>query len=134
MPNKAYAYFAIYGDFEPSEISQVTGATPTDVRMKGEQRPGRVSQTSLWRLGSTLGQDRPLEAHIRNVLAQLDISAEAFQRISRQFSGTMQLVSEFHDYPGLHFERDIVDGLARYALAVDFDFYNLSSPEQEDPS
>jgi hypothetical protein len=40
----------------------------------------------------------------------------------------MKLVAEFHDYPGVHFERDIVEGLALYALSVDFDFYYLGSP------
>ena len=134
MSNTAYAYYAIYGDFDPTEISAVLGVPPTEVRVKGERGLGRVSQTSMWRLDSRLGQRSPLEAHVRDVLSQLDINAEAFQRMSRQFSGTMQLVSEFHVYPGLHFDRDIVDGLARFALAVDFDFYILPSTAQEDPS
>ncbi len=132
MTNTAYAYFAIYGDFDPTEITQVTGVTPTDVWVKGQMRAGRSMQLSMWKLVSTLGQDRPLEEHIRNVLARLDTKADAFRCVSRQFDGTMHLVAEFLDWPGLHFERDIIDGLANYALAVDFDFYSLSSSERED--
>jgi hypothetical protein len=35
------------------------------------------------------------------------------------------------EYPGLHFERDVTAGLARYSLAVDFDFYWLNSDRRE---
>jgi hypothetical protein len=36
----------------------------------------------------------------------------------------MQLVGYFNEqYPGLHFEPDIIAGLAKYSLSVDFDFY-----------
>jgi hypothetical protein len=53
--------------------------------------------------------------------------------VSLEFGGCMQLVGYIHrDYPGLHFERDITEGLARYALTVDFDFYGLYSHRRED--
>ena len=45
----------------------------------------------------------------------------------------MQLVGYFHeDYPGLHFDTDLVAGLAKYGLSVDFDFYHLWSDQRED--
>jgi hypothetical protein len=75
-----------------------------------------------------------LEAHIRDVLAQLDAKPESFAAVSQEFGGVMQLVAYFHqDYPGLHFEQDITVGLARYALAVDFDFYWLYSHRGWEP-
>jgi hypothetical protein len=129
MTNEAYAYFAIYGDFDPKAITLTVGVEPTEVWVKGEVvSNGRQRPDSKWTLRSKLGLDKPLEAHIANVLAQLDANSDAFQSISRQFGGGMQLVAEFHDYPGVHFERDIVEGLALYALSVDFDFYYLGSP------
>ena len=74
-----------------------------------------------------------MEAHIRDVLAQLDANPAAFASVSREFDGVMQLVGYFHrGYPGLHFGRDITEGLGRYSLAVDFDFYWLDSDERED--
>ena len=43
------------------------------------------------------------------------------------------MVGYFHrEYPGLHFERAVTEGLARYSLAVDFDFYGLYSHRRED--
>lgn len=75
---------------------------------------------------------RELEAHIRDVLAQIDARAESFVAVSRERGGWLQLVAYLHrDYPGLHFDRDITEGLARYALAVDFDFYWLCSSRRE---
>jgi hypothetical protein len=42
----------------------------------------------------------------------------------------MGLVGYFYDYyPGLVFEREIVERLAKYGLTVDFDFYGW---ERED--
>jgi hypothetical protein len=40
----------------------------------------------------------------------------------------MQLVGYFHaGYPGLGFDRELVEKLATYALSVDFDFYGYDS-------
>ena len=80
-----------------------------------------------------LGRDQELEAHIADVLAQLDANPEAFAAVSREFSGRMVLVGYFYrHYPGLYFERSLTEGLARYGLAVDFDFYGLYSHHRED--
>ena len=74
-----------------------------------------------------------MEAHIRDVLERLDADPEAFGSVSREFGGCMQLVAYFHrDYPGLHFDPEITEGLAKYSLAVDFDFYWLYSYRRED--
>jgi hypothetical protein len=62
--------------------------------------------------------------------------SEVDRRVSQRkqgLAGCMQLVGYFNEqYPGLHFERGIVEGLAKYALSVDFDFYYLYSNERED--
>jgi len=45
----------------------------------------------------------------------------------------MQLVGWLYkDYPGLHFEKELVVGLAELELSVDFDFYYLYSDARED--
>ncbi len=125
MTNMVYAYFAVFGDFDPSDVSRSVGIEPTKSWKKGELGPGgRSRDTSCWTLQSTLGFDDCLEAHVANVLDQLDANAVAFQKVSREFGGCMQLVAEFNaHYPGLHFERAMVERLALYALSIDFDFY-----------
>ncbi len=133
--NQQYAYFSVFDGFDPEEITARVGVQPTACWRRGDICPRRQMERkfSRWSLCSRLGRDQVLEAHIADVLAQLDANAEAFVAVSREFGGTMQLVGYFHrEYPGLHFERAITEGLARYALAVDFDFYGLYSHRRED--
>jgi hypothetical protein len=133
--NEQYAYFTVVNDFDPAEITARVGVQPTKCWRRGDvcPRTHRERRFSRWSLYSRLGRERDLEAHIRDVLAQLDANPEGFETVSREFGGCLQLVAYFHqDFPGLHFERDIMGGLARYSLAVDFDFYGLYSHRRED--
>jgi hypothetical protein len=133
--NQQYAYFALEGGFDPADITARVGVQPTECWRRGEvcDSTRRERKASRWSLYSRLDRGQELEAHIRDVLAQLDTGAEVFAAVSRECGGWMQLVAYLHcDYPGLHFERDITEGLARYALAVDFDFYWLYSHQRED--
>ncbi len=133
--NQQYAYFSVSGEFDPAEITARLGVQPTECWRRGEICPGRQMErkSGRWSLYSRLGRDRELEAHIADVLSQLDVNPEAFAAVSREFGGMMQLVGYFHrEYPGLFFERAITEGLARYSLAVDFDFYGLYSHRRED--
>ena len=133
--NEHYAYFTICSGFDPDEITKRVGINPTESWKQGELHPktGRERKLSRWSLFSTLPKDQPLEAHVRGVLAQLDRNAGAFRDVSNEFAGVTQLVGYFWaEYPGLSFERDIVSGLARYGLSVDFDFYGLYSHRRGD--
>jgi uncharacterized protein DUF4279 len=79
---------------------------------------------SRWKLVSRLDRVASLEAHVSDVLAQLDVNASAFKQLSSEFGGVMQLVGYFYDdFPGLTFESDVVMRLAQYFLSVDCDFY-----------
>jgi hypothetical protein len=132
--NQQYAYFALEGDFDPAAITARVGVQPTECWRRGDicDRTRRERQAGRWGLHSRLDRGQELEVHIRDVLAQLDASDEVFVAVSREYGGWMQLVAYLHrDYPGLHFERDITEGLARYSLAVDFDFYWLYSDRRE---
>ena len=49
------------------------------------------------------------------------------------FPGQTHLVAYFKtDYPGLGFDRALVNSLAEFSLSVDFDFYYLYSDIRED--
>jgi hypothetical protein len=140
--NQHYAYFAISGSFDPIDITERIGVRPTECWKQGDisHRTHRERKFSKWSLYSRLerearrqgGRNYDLETHIRDVLAQLDLSTATFASVSQEFGGWMQLVSYLHcNYPGLHFDRDITEGLARYSLSVDFDFYWLYSHDRE---
>ncbi len=133
--NEYYAYFSLNGSFGPADITARVGVEPTKCWRQGDTCPQtlRERNSDRWCLYSRLGRDQTLEAHIVDVLAQLDANSQAFRAVTQEFGGTMQLVGYFfREYPGLQFERTVTDGLARYSLAVDFDFYWLYSNHRED--
>jgi hypothetical protein len=133
-PNKQYAYFAIQGSFDPGQVTDRVGIQPTESWRKGETHPrsGYERRVDYWSLHSRLAHDEELEAHIFDVLELLNQNAEAFQAVSKEFGGVMQLVGYFNSsYPGLHFEKPLIEGLAKFGLAVDFDFYYLYSNARE---
>ena len=133
--NQQYAYFSVSDGFDPAQITARLGVEPTECWRRGDICPRSQMERkfSRWSLHSRLPRDQELEVHIRDVLAQLDVNPEAFRAVSQEFGGIMQLVGYFNrGYPGLHFERIVTDGLARYSLAVDFDFYWLYSSHRED--
>ena|ERR1017187_8000771 len=135
--NECYAYFSVSGSFEPADVTQRVGVPPSRSRREGELGP--LTQIplkcSLWDLVSRLDRTASLGAHVSDVLEQLDANASSFKQLSSEFGGVMELVGYFYDdYPGLTFERDVVQRLARYFLSVDCDFYYLRNPAEEEVS
>ncbi|HXB66738.1 MAG TPA: DUF4279 domain-containing protein [Candidatus Acidoferrales bacterium] len=134
-PNEQYAYFTVTGDFDPADISQLVGVPPTECWLKGDVNPRTQIERkfSRWSLYSRLERTRELEAHIADVIEQLGMNRREFVELSSKHRGIMQLVAYFRtDYPGLHFDKDLVESLAEHALSVDFDFYYLYSDVRED--
>jgi hypothetical protein len=133
--NEQYAYFTVTGDFDPTVVTTRVGIEPSESWRKGDlHAKNHLERTfSRWSLHSRLAKTEELEDHVRDVLAQLDQRAESFRMLSEEFGGCMQLVGYFNvQYPGLHFDKDLVDGLSRFKLCVDFDFYYLYSDARED--
>jgi len=86
-----------------------------------------LRKCSLWELHSRLERTATLEQHVSDVLAQLDMNREAFKLLSDELGGVMELVGYFNaHYPGLTFDRDVVERLAQYSLSLDCDFYGLA--------
>jgi hypothetical protein len=84
-------------------------------------------------LYSRLARSDEFELHIADVLAQLDQNTDGFVKLSETYQACMQLVGYFHsNYPGLYFSPQTVQGLAKYKLGVDHDFYYLHSDARED--
>ena len=133
--NRQYAYFSITGSFDPEEITRRAGIEPSDAWRKGDKHPtnGLERRFSRWSLRSRLPEESELEVHVADVLEQLDLRSEAFDALSNEYGGRMQLVGYFHThYPGLYFERSVVQRLAKYHLEMDCDFYYLFSNARED--
>ena len=133
--NEQYAYFTVVNSFDPDEITRRVGISPTESWRKGDLHPktGRARNFSRWILRSRLQTTASLETHVRDVLDQLDANPTAFKRLSIEENGTMQLVAFFrNDYPGVSFERELIERIAGYSLSMDCDFYFPYPDRQED--
>ena len=94
-----------------------------------------MRKCSRWELHSRLETTATLEEHVVDVLTQLDENRDAFKQLSAELGGVMELVGYFHAYyPGLTFERDVIERLAGYSLSMDCDFYYLSDGGQDSPA
>ncbi len=126
-PDTWYAYFHVRGSFDPDEITRRVGVAPTKTAREGDTIVGTTKKRpcSLWALYSRLAASAPLELAVKDVLDQLDTNGAAFEEVSRELDGTMELVGYFREHePGFCLEREIVERMARYALTLDCDFYN----------
>jgi hypothetical protein len=129
-PNECYAYFCVKGSFHPDQITERVGMKPTKSYLEGDPMPKTAIpyKCSLWALYSRLDRTSSLEQHILDVLEQLDTNKRAFELLSQELDGRLELVGYFHDsYPGLVFDRAVVQRLAQYSLWVDFDFYDFAT-------
>jgi len=126
-PDTWYAYFHVSGSFDPDHITRTVGVTPTETKREGDVigTTPKKRPSSLWALHSRVNPSAPLDEHVRDVLNQLDSSKAAFEKLSREQGGTMQLVGYFRDVsPGVHFDLETVRRCADYGLCIDCDFYN----------
>jgi hypothetical protein len=130
QPNEQYAYFTVTGSFDPEDITRRVGIEPSAAWRKGDLHPRTRMERrfSRWSLESKVPRNEPLEAHIASVLEQLEVNAEAFSTVAKQYAGCMQLVGYFHErYPGLNFDASLIARISRFGLSIDFDFYELRS-------
>jgi len=135
--NRQYAYLSFTGSFDPADITARLGVQPTETWCAGDLNPRnqRERSFSAWHLRSRLPEDSDLEAHVKDVLEQTVSGASVVEQLAREYGGCMQLVGYFHaEYPGLHFEREMVAELSARGLSVDFDLYYLYSDRRETTS
>lgn len=135
--NEQYAYFSLI-DFseDPLELTDIIGIEPTEYWRKGDIDPQSLREHlfSRWSLYSRLpSSNEDIEAHIIDVLNQLDAQREAIREVTTINDAVMQLVGYFHIYyPGLSLSAEVVERLAYYHLRLDCDFYYLYDSSRED--
>jgi hypothetical protein len=125
------ACFTITDSFDPAEITRRTGVQPTESWRVGDAHPKRpVKRTSSrWSLFSRLDIcGAGVEEHIRDIIAQMDQGPEAFQSVSREFGGHIQIVGYCNtDNHRFNLDPRTVEALARYSLSIGFDLYSVLS-------
>jgi hypothetical protein len=133
--NKYRAYFTVFGEFDPEDVTRVLGLQPTRTWRKGDMNPetGLERNHTRWSLESRLQESEPLEFHVDDVLQQLDGVAGSIRDLAAKYNGTLQLVAYVYtQYPGLCMAPEQVKDLANLGLSFDFDFYYLYSDKRED--
>ena len=78
-------------------------------------------QDSLWALDSRLQPPAPVDLHVRDVLDQLDRNRMAFEELSREVGGIIEIVGFSREYaPAVSLEREIVERMAQYVVRLDW--------------
>ena len=137
--NECYAYFGLRGfPGSPEEISAKIGLVPTKVALAGEPigRSGKKREVSRWSIESRLPREAQVdfEAHVKDVLEQLEPSFAIAASLSRQHDGVMELVGYFHEsYPGLWLDATTMQRLAALGVRLDCDFFYFAAEEEAQP-
>jgi Domain of unknown function (DUF4279) len=95
------AYFYLAGAFNPDEITRRVGVTPSETARAGDAigSAGIKKQNSLWALHSRLQPSAPVDLHVGDVLDQLDTNRLAFEELSREIGGIIEIVGFSREYP-----------------------------------
>jgi Domain of unknown function (DUF4279) len=121
---KPFAYFYLTGMFDPDEITAHAGVAPSETARVGDSigESGRKRLASLWGLRSRLQPSDRVDLHVEDVLNQLDANGPAFQKLSRELEGVIEIGGLPQDYlPAVCLEPEIVGRLAEYNLRLDID-------------
>jgi len=128
---KVYAWIGIYGfEFDPQEITDKLGITPSEAWKKGDKKPFRDKFINIhkntWKLISDLGDDKSPEEHIAHLLSQVKIAEEKFKEFSRKHYSELGLAIYVEDKNyGVHFDKNIMDALSNLKLELDLDIYHI---------
>lgn len=141
--NKGRVYFSLKGEFDPAELSEFLGITPSNCRGKGERDPERsIPRSSIWDFSSPQVEGISVDVYqlaeqvIDPLLPHTDRIAEAVRRWD--LAATLQVVLEFAvdesiSTPAIGFDPRIVQFLAEVGAGIDIDTY-LLGPDESPPT
>lgn len=132
QPNEQYVELTLTGSFDPAEITAMVGFPPHESWRTGEMYPHAKLKIERpldgWLLRSRLATAEPLEAHLADLLSQMEQQREAFTAVAQRYNGVVRLVGYFYeDYPGLYLDSSLLTRVAQLHISLDFDFYYLWS-------
>jgi hypothetical protein len=136
-------HFKVFGDFDPEEVSRVTGLTPTVVRRRGE-RLGRSRSRAAedsWRL--ILGPVATLEGtdQITRMLDIIEPVSDALIKLREDRGLVLQITLVAYvpphraaAVPNVSLDRGLLERVVKAGVQLDFDFMLLSEDEPEQAS
>ncbi len=122
---KVYAYLSIVGfDVEPAAISSRLALTPTESWNQGDDGPFGARNFAAWRLFSRCNNEHSIDAHILDVLAQLEGRESVVFRLSAECRVTMQCVAYMSGgCPNLSLDVETMRTLVSIGVTLDVDLY-----------
>ena len=134
--DERYVWFVLVGDFDPDEITRVTGLTPSEIRRIGDKpRPGAAAlKNSSWSIESGLAPSDEFHEHVDDLLGRLRPGWSALRALGgaheahveaaiycRQAQGPLLQVSPAHGA-----------AIAELGATLGFDIYALPEDEPDD--
>ncbi|MEO0982814.1 MAG: DUF4279 domain-containing protein [Pseudomonadota bacterium] len=133
--DRQYAYFALTGVADTTDIDDVLGLKAFDQWNVGEafEKRGRMMRrrSSFWRLSSGLADTQPLEKHIEALLSLLEPKQEALLKLSTSFDARLSCVSYHYQSFGFDLPFDIQRRATSLGVRLSFAAYSFGDIHEE---
>jgi hypothetical protein len=131
--DERYVWFGLDGDFDPDEISRVTGLTPDTAFAKGTRpRPGAsLRKVSSWQIESRLTPADEFHDHLEDLLARLRPAWGELCALSRTYDAfvTAAIYCRWSQGPLVVVSPAHAAAIAELGAQLGFDIYAL--PEEQ---
>ena len=131
--NEGRVYFALDGDnFNPNELSNFLGITPTSIKLKGDTVPGKLPKHNSWIVSS----DNIINEYIdvfdmaSEICKILEPKIDLIIKAKEKFDLTARLevvltisMDKEASTPAIGFESDTVEFLGKIGASIDIDTY-----------
>lgn len=127
--NRCYTYFRICGDFDPDEITEILGLTPTRTWKAGDKRRHKGTYAfSNWEFGRCDDYDPCVEEQMRKTIAPLLDKIDLLNRVRNTYDVefSLQIVPTVYagdPSPCLGPPLDVIDFCHATRTGIDIDLY-----------
>ncbi|WP_020410082.1 DUF4279 domain-containing protein [Hahella ganghwensis] len=133
--NEARVYFALDGDIDPEEVTNVLEITPSEIRRKGDRMGGRLPKHDSWILSTDKIADDYVDIYelSKEIVDQLKGKKDLVNLARNRFSLTTRLVvvlriatNDEIPTPAMGFDPEVVRFLGEVGAFIDIDTYRNS--------
>jgi hypothetical protein len=135
--SESYVYFAFKGEFNPDEITNCIGLTPTSIWRKGEI--GKYSKLgykfSLWELSTEIGkEDLDMNKLVKEIVNKLRGKEEIIIELKTKFNANSILqikmdidINDENSTPYIGHDIETIEFLYKTKTETDVDIYRYNS-------
>jgi hypothetical protein len=132
--DERYVWYCLTGEFDPDEVTEATGLSPTSTRRKGERASERTTfrlSASEWAMDSALGPSEEFHKHLEDVIDRLRPGWDALRALGQvhQAGVTAAIYCREAQGPLVEVVPSVALALVELNATLGFDIYAL--PERE---